>query len=148
MKKWMILSILVIVVGLFTGCFNSEPEVVEEETVVSGVVEEEMTEETPEEVTEETEEASSEEEEPAIDDEMDEDMETTTGIYVGQIDSNSIEVELTDVSAENTFKAFRFSETVKENFGDYNLTEGDRVRISFILDENNASIIQDIEKVE
>ncbi|MDF1615860.1 hypothetical protein [Petrocella sp. FN5] len=150
MKKWMIFGILIIVVGLFSGCFKSTPEVVEEEPVVSDVIEEEMNEDTSEEATEEVTEniLPEEEEEPVMDEDMDEDMETTTGIYVGQIDSNSIEVELTDISVENTFKAFRFSESVKANFGDYNLTEGDRVMISFKVDENNASIIHDIEKVE
>ncbi|MCF8019423.1 conserved protein of unknown function [Petrocella atlantisensis] len=148
MKKWMIFGILIIVVGLFSGCFNSKPEVMEEEQVVSDVVEEEMTEEPSEEVTEEATEDTLPEEEPAMEEELEEDMETTTGIYVGQIDSNSIEVEITDISAEDTFKAFRFSETVKANFGDYNLTEGDRISISFKLDENNASIIHDIEKLE
>ncbi|PKM56946.1 MAG: hypothetical protein CVU98_08620 [Firmicutes bacterium HGW-Firmicutes-3] len=149
MKKWMIFGILIIVVGLFSGCFNSKPVVVDEEPAVSDIIEEETTEEPSEEVTEDTsEDALPEEEEAILEDEMAENMETATGIYVGQIDSNSIEVELTDTSAENAFKAFRFSETVKANFGDYKLTEGVRIRISYTLDENNASIIHDIEKVE
>ncbi|PKM68569.1 MAG: hypothetical protein CVU95_02900 [Firmicutes bacterium HGW-Firmicutes-2] len=148
MKKWMIFGILIIVVGLFSGCFKSEPVVVDEGPAVSDVIENEMTEETSEEVTEDISDDATKEEDVILEDEMEEDLETATGIYVGQIDSNSIEVELTDTSAENTFKAFRFSETVKANFGDYNLTEGDRILISFTLDENNASIIHDIEKVE
>jgi len=150
MKKWMIFGILIIVLGLFSGCFDSKLEVAEEEPILSDVIEEEVSEETSEEAIEEAIEGTlpEEEEEPVVENEMEEDMESTTGIYVGQIDGNSIEVELTDISAEDTFKAFRFSEAVKANFGDYDLTEGDRIRISFKLDENNASIIHNIEKVE
>lgn len=78
----------------------------------------------------------------------DEQMEIIEGKYVGQIDSNSIEVKIKDPqSSEYIFKSFRLSNEVKEKFSTYSLDEGDNVRIKYNIEQNEASIIYQIDKI-
>lgn len=62
-------------------------------------------------------------------------------IYSGQIDSNSIECKYPE---DLSFRAFRLSDEVKENFANYNLKEGETIEILYYIDENGQYVIKDI----
>ena len=72
-----------------------------------------------------------------------ENIRTDAGTYVGQIDSNSIEIKINGEP-----KAFQLSERVKENFEQIGLKTDDRVVFSYILRANEQSMIIDIKKIE
>ncbi|MFZ7104941.1 MAG: hypothetical protein ACOWWO_20065 [Peptococcaceae bacterium] len=54
------------------------------------------------------------------------------GEYLGQIDSNSIEIKISGESEETPAQAFRLAEDVKQNFTDYGLNTGDEVCFTYI----------------
>jgi len=69
------------------------------------------------------------------------------GEYLGQIDNNSIEINVTDEEEAQT-RAFQLSEEIKENFSDYNLKSGDQIIFDYEIPEIGNPIITEIEKTE
>lgn len=70
-----------------------------------------------------------------------------TGRYVGQIDSNSIEIRLSGVPDEISAKAFRLNDSLKANFQSYALQEDDQIKFSFIPQNEGQPVIISIEKL-
>lgn len=70
-----------------------------------------------------------------------------TGRYVGQIDSNSIEIRISGVPDEISAKAFRLNDSIKANFQSYALQEGDQIKFSFIPQNEGQPVIISIEKL-
>jgi hypothetical protein len=67
-----------------------------------------------------------------------------TGSYVGQIDNNSIEVELNTDSGGKSFEAFRFSDSSKAEFEKLNLGTGDLIELTFIKNGYGQLVIMSI----
>lgn len=77
----------------------------------------------------------------------DSDMKTKEAKYMGQIDSNSIEVQLLgDLPEEEAFRAYRLSENVKEEFSSYSLKEGEYITFEYKEDDNGIGVIYNIQK--
>lgn len=70
-----------------------------------------------------------------------------TGRYVGQIDSNSIEIRLSGVPDEISAKAFRLNDSLKANFQAYALQKDDQIKFSFIPQNEGQPVIINIEKL-
>lgn len=70
---------------------------------------------------------------------------TDTGIYQGQVDSNSIEIAISGVPGENAVKVFILSELLKEKFGELGLTGGETIRFQYFINESNQNVIMEIE---
>lgn len=70
------------------------------------------------------------------------DILTGTGKYVGQIDSNFIEIEVDGV----TTRSFQLSDPIKESFDDYKLKTGDSVAFRYREVEGQNPVIEKIEK--
>ncbi|MGI5838668.1 MAG: protease complex subunit PrcB family protein [bacterium] len=73
---------------------------------------------------------------------------TDTGRYAGQIDSNSIEIMISGVPAENAARAFRLSEALKAGFAGLNLAEGDEIRFTYQDRNIGQPVITQIEKIQ
>ncbi len=70
---------------------------------------------------------------------------TGTGIYQGQIDNNSVEIEVRE-GAEKIPTAFQLSGEVKEKFAEYDLKTGDNVSFSYETPEVGQPILTEISK--
>lgn len=70
-----------------------------------------------------------------------------TGTYIGQIDGNSIEVELNMDSGEKVIQAFRFSDSVKAEFDNLALETGDVIELTYIKNGYDQLVIMSIEKI-
>lgn len=75
-------------------------------------------------------------------------VQTETGKFLGQIDSNSIEIEVNDSTEKAQIQAFQLSEEIKENFSDYNLNIGDQISFSYKTPAEGRPIITEIKKIE
>lgn len=73
-------------------------------------------------------------------------LKTDTGRYVGQIDSNFIEIKISGVPEELAAKSFMLSEELKNNFGSLNLNTGDNIKFKFKMNTDNQVVIYEIEK--
>ncbi|MHB1420593.1 MAG: protease complex subunit PrcB family protein [Bacillota bacterium] len=71
-----------------------------------------------------------------------------SGTYTGQIDGNSIEIEISGVPKQNAARAFRFNEQVKNGFDSYQLETGDQVLFSYYVNNNDQQVITKIEKIK
>jgi len=70
--------------------------------------------------------------------------ETRTGIYVGQIDSNSVEIEISGYPPSASYRAFQLSEELRERWDSLGLQEGDKVSIKFTSQDQQNSVLLDI----
>lgn len=77
-----------------------------------------------------------------------ENNEKHSGEYLGQIDNNSIEIQITEGEGEPQIRAFQLSEEIKENFADYNLKPGEQISFDYETPELGNPIITEIEKKE
>jgi hypothetical protein len=75
-------------------------------------------------------------------------VQTETGKFLGQIDSNSIEVEVNVSTEKAQIQAFQLSEEIKESFSDYNLNIGDQISFFYKTPEEGRPIITEIKKIE
>lgn len=71
-----------------------------------------------------------------------------SGAYQGQIDSNSIEIKISGVPDNLAYKAFRLSETLKENFASYGLKKDDQVRFTYTEIPGEQPLITEIIKIK
>lgn len=67
---------------------------------------------------------------------------TATGVYVGQMDSNSIEIKI-----NNKAEALFFSEEVKKTFGTLKLKSGSKVRITYLKNDKGQLILKSIKGI-
>ncbi|NLO76316.1 MAG: hypothetical protein GX092_05560 [Clostridia bacterium] len=74
--------------------------------------------------------------------------ENHSGKYIGQIDNNSIEIEVTNEAGETFPQAFQLSDEVKEDFESYNLETNDKISFTYDTPEIGNPIITKIEKVQ
>lgn len=73
---------------------------------------------------------------------------TGSGTYVGQIDTNSIEIKVSGVPDDTASKAFQLDEKLKDNFeAKHGLQSGDQVKFSYFVDEYERPILMTIEKI-
>ncbi|MDR3289068.1 MAG: hypothetical protein LBT22_06530 [Peptococcaceae bacterium] len=68
-------------------------------------------------------------------------VKTNSGVYVGQLDSNSIEIEVNGQS-----QVFRLNSELKENFEQLAIEEGETVKFRYEINQNGQSVIREIEK--
>jgi len=70
-----------------------------------------------------------------------------TGIYQGQADSNSIEIKISGVPEELSYKTFQLSDDLKEIFEDLGLEMNDQVRFTYTEEEGLRPVITEISKI-
>lgn len=70
-----------------------------------------------------------------------------TGKFLGQIDSNSIEIQVSGVPDQVMPGAFQLGDILKETISQLNLQPGDKIRFSYLPRENNRPVIFEIEKI-
>lgn len=71
------------------------------------------------------------------------------GVYTGQIDSNSIEIKVSGTKApKDDYRAFRFSEEIKNKFDSLQLNTGDEVLFTYTVNEHNQQILTSIQKTK
>jgi len=71
-------------------------------------------------------------------------MVTDSGTYVGQIDSNFIEIEISGIPEENAAKSFMLSPELKGDFEALGLGSGDNVKFDYYVNENSQNVITGI----
>lgn len=71
-----------------------------------------------------------------------------SGTYVGQIDSNSIEIKISGVPEEYSPRAFRFSEEIKAMFDSYGLETNDQVWFSYVVNKDNQNVLKSIDRIQ
>ncbi len=71
-----------------------------------------------------------------------------SGTYVGQIDSNSVEIKISGVPNENAYRAFQLSEELKENLSSLEIQEGDAVLFTYTTNDQVRPVIIEIEKIK
>jgi len=98
--------------------------------------------EQPDEINGQSEEISDEQAPPPVQEEK------HSGKYQGQIDNNSIEVNITNEAGETLPQTFQLSEKVKEEFDSYKLKINDKVSFTYDTPEIGNPIITKIEKVQ
>ncbi len=148
MKKTMMLCIATIMCGLFLmGCMkeqnqNEDPLIVETEEVTTEMVEttEVNTEnETSDDIA--TDVVTATTSEPIVA------LQTDSGSYVGQADSNFIEITISGVPIEKASKVFMLSPEIKENFDSYALETDDQIQFDYSENEDGQFIIYGIRKI-
>lgn len=72
---------------------------------------------------------------------------TNSGTYVGQIDLNSVEINISGVPEDEAAKAFQLEEPNLDFEGEFGLQSGDQVRFTYFVDEHERSILMTIEKI-
>ena len=75
------------------------------------------------------------------------DLKTDSGRYVGQADSNFIEIEISGVPNEISAKVFMLSQDIKDSFDELGLETGDNIKFNYYINENNQNVIVSIEKI-
>jgi hypothetical protein len=70
-----------------------------------------------------------------------------TGLFTGQIDSNSIEIKLDSLPEESAFRAFAFSAAAKKQFEQLKLNPGEEVVITYQEREGQQPLIESIKRL-
>lgn len=78
--------------------------------------------------------------------EKDGELKTATGTYTGQIDGNSIEIEVSGADGTKTPTAFRFSEVSAGQFEELKLKKGDPVQVDYTKNGFDQLIIMNLKK--
>ncbi|MGI6533174.1 MAG: hypothetical protein ACOX23_00955 [Peptococcia bacterium] len=75
-----------------------------------------------------------------------EDMEQTgSGIYQGQIDSNSVEIEINE-NGNKVPRAFQLSDELKAKLAESNLNTGDNITFTYEVPDVGQPILKEIKK--
>jgi len=72
---------------------------------------------------------------------------TDSGRYVGQADSNFIEIKISGVPDEKSAKVFMLGVEVKQDFENLKLNTGDNIKFQYTLNDYNQCVISKIEKI-
>jgi len=67
-----------------------------------------------------------------------------TGRYNGQIDANSIEVNISKVPEEIIPQVYKLSESLKATFDTFKLNSGDTVKLNYKLNEAGQKVIVEL----
>ncbi len=70
-----------------------------------------------------------------------------SGRYVGQIDSNFIEIKISGVPDSIAARSFMLGDRIKEEFGRYGLKKDDEVSFSYVVNSNKQNVILEIKKI-
>jgi len=70
-----------------------------------------------------------------------------SGRYVGQVDSNSIEIRISGVPDEIAPRVFQLSDELKERFDEYELETGDEILFTYVPSEGRQPVIVEIRKM-
>ncbi len=73
-------------------------------------------------------------------------VKTDSGRYVGQIDSNFIEISISGVPEEIAPRVFRLEEKIKETFETLELKTGDEIIFKYFSDKNDQLVIVELSK--
>jgi len=85
------------------------------------------------------------------DDNGDSEVKENSGTYLGQIDSHSIEIQISGVPEEIDPRAFQLSSRVQEEFESYGFETGDQVKFSYTVQDHgqvSTMTIIEIEKIQ
>jgi len=74
-------------------------------------------------------------------------LKTDSGTFLGQIDRNSIEVQISSVPDEVHPKAFQLSEELKQAIEGLKLQPGNQIKFKFYTPENRPSVIIELTKL-
>jgi len=74
------------------------------------------------------------------------DILTATGRYVGLADSNSVEIQLDDITENEGYRVFRLSDEIKANYDSLGLETDDKVSFEYQEVENAQPLLIKIEK--
>jgi len=76
------------------------------------------------------------------------DIRTDTGSYIGQADSNSIEIKISGIADGNyTFRVFQISEGIKQTFESLSLETNEQVLVNYYEHANGQNILTNIERI-
>lgn len=75
-----------------------------------------------------------------------EENNTVVGAYTGQIDNNSIEINISGLADEDAYRAFALSEEVKVTFRKMEINPNEIVKISYEEREGQQPLILKIER--
>ena len=131
-KKLTIFMILTLITALGLGGCGSKKETVQPPPDTSNQNQRE-----PEEESQEKEQ---------LETETDGESRTATGTYIGQIDSHSVEIEVSGYPQAASARAFQLSDELKERWDSLVLKEGDKVTIKFFTREQENPVLLDIAK--
>lgn len=70
-----------------------------------------------------------------------------SGRYVGRIDNNSIEIKISGVPDEMAAQAYRLSDNIRDVFDNYQLQEGDPIKVEYQENEYGQKVITAIDKL-
>ena len=69
------------------------------------------------------------------------------GVYVGQADSNFIEVKIIDEKGNENFRVFGMVDSIKKKFSELKLEEGNLISFNYMEQEVGNPIIVNITKI-
>lgn len=75
------------------------------------------------------------------------DVKIDSGRYIGQADSNFIEIKISGVPDEMDPSVFMLSDEAKEGFDALDLETEDNVQVKYYINENNQKVITKITKI-
>ncbi|KUO65861.1 MAG: hypothetical protein APF84_00980 [Gracilibacter sp. BRH_c7a] len=75
------------------------------------------------------------------------DFHVESGRYSGRADSNSIEIKISGVPEEMSYKVFMLSEELKDNFDGLNLQTNEVIKFKYTLNEHNQGVIFEISRI-
>lgn len=75
------------------------------------------------------------------------DVNTDSGRYMGQADSNFIEIKISGVPDEMDPVVFMLSDEIKKIFASLELETEDNVKIEYFINEHDQKVIVKIEKI-
>ncbi len=80
-------------------------------------------------------------------DEVKNDVQTDSGRFSGRADSNFIEIKLSGVPEEMSYRTFMLSEELKEDFDRLNLQLDEVVKFKYTVNEHDQGVIFEISRI-
>ena len=75
------------------------------------------------------------------------DYKTDSGRFAGRADSNFIEIKISGVPEEMSYKTFMLSEELKKEFDSLNLEIDQVIKFKYIMNEHDQGVIIEITKI-
>lgn len=75
------------------------------------------------------------------------DVQIDSGRFSGRADSNFIEIKISGVPEEMSYRTFMLSEELKENFDSLNFQLDEVVKFKYTLNEHDQGVIFDISRI-
>lgn len=143
--KIIFIFVLLVSLALFTSCSQNSEE-------IEGNPEESIEKDEPVGEAEEPQESESKNDEETpngdepVSSEVQENIMTDSGTYVGQVDNNHIEIMISGVPEEIGSKVFRLDIEIRDSIEE-NISPEDQVLFEYYINEDDVGVITHIEKI-